>query len=254
MKSKPKVTILSAAYNHEPYLSDFFTSIAAQDYSNIELIFSDDASTDSSSVKIEEIERFAGVSDIVGAYNRAWDLTIQPKNLGIWGNAIYLVEKLRQSDSKYVCLLEADDYIRFDRISKQVEFLENSGYQAVHSNCYAVDKDGKPLGRVWNTQPSGNVRKQLEQGNFIMTCSFMTTRELFLEHYNYKLFHEQENLFFGDYGLFLSLSKNNEIAYMDECLATYRILNDSASHAPKHRPAMVESTLRYQELARKGII
>ena len=51
---KPLVSIITPCYNGETYLSRFFESILNQTYSNLELIFVNDGSTDKTESVVQE--------------------------------------------------------------------------------------------------------------------------------------------------------------------------------------------------------
>ena len=55
VKNKPLVSVIALCYNHQRYLKQALSSVLGQNYSEIELIIVDDASTDSS---VDEIEGF----------------------------------------------------------------------------------------------------------------------------------------------------------------------------------------------------
>src|SRR4051812_50127080 len=53
----PKVSVIMAVYNVEAFIDEAATSVLAQDHSNLELVISDDGSTDGTLALAEEIQR-----------------------------------------------------------------------------------------------------------------------------------------------------------------------------------------------------
>jgi len=97
MKS-PLVSIIVPNYNNELYVSDCLDSILGQTYRNIEIIISDDASSDQS-------------TDIIKKYVQDHDNIIKAiyhsKNLGVSLNRHMAILKAR---GKYITTIDSDDY------------------------------------------------------------------------------------------------------------------------------------------------
>jgi glycosyltransferase involved in cell wall biosynthesis len=71
-ESIPKVSIMIPVYNHEYFIEECLDSILSQNYSNLELVVSDDLSTDGTR-KI--LKKYASNKNII--------LLLNEKNLGI---------------------------------------------------------------------------------------------------------------------------------------------------------------------------
>lgn len=78
MENKPTISIITIVYNGMPFLKECIESVLTQDFSNWELVISDDGSTDGSR---EYLETLSDKRIIV--FN-------QPKNLGIFDNLNFL--------------------------------------------------------------------------------------------------------------------------------------------------------------------
>ena len=79
----PKVSVIVPIFNQAPFIRETVDSVLAQDYANVELVLSDDGSTDGTTeilreyaasdperVKVVASERNTGIA---GAFNRALD-------------------------------------------------------------------------------------------------------------------------------------------------------------------------------------
>lgn len=75
----PLVSIVAVCYNHGPYVEEAINSLLSQNYPRLEIIISDDCSTDlSASIIRSVIEKYDGPHQIV--------LNVNEKNYGIGGN------------------------------------------------------------------------------------------------------------------------------------------------------------------------
>jgi glycosyltransferase involved in cell wall biosynthesis len=112
--SFPLVDIVVPTYNQEDLIRATLDSILAQDYPNIRIIISDDASQDKTCIILKEyFEKHA--DKIVLNFNE--------KNLGITENLKLLYT---MSDAPYLLTFAGDDRMHPDRVSKQVEALEKN--------------------------------------------------------------------------------------------------------------------------------
>ena len=113
MNSKPLVSVLVPVYNQFKVVEQTLDSIAAQTYGNIEVIVSDDCSTDGTQ---ELLKRIA-------SNNPAIRLFLQEKNLGITRNYNFIASK---ANGKYLALFAGDDVMFPEKIDEQVRLLEEN--------------------------------------------------------------------------------------------------------------------------------
>lgn len=103
-----KVSIIIPVYNAELYLKVTIESILQQTYSNIEIIIVDDSSTDKS-------------LEIAHSFERDNVKVIQQKNAGA---AVARNTGFSHSNGDYIQFMDADDYLSYDKIEKQVAALD----------------------------------------------------------------------------------------------------------------------------------
>lgn len=109
----PRVSVVVPIYNQEPFIRETVESVLAQDYANIELVLSDDGSTDGTSeilrryeadhpqqVKVVRSERNTGIA---GAFNRGLDAHTGDYVAWLGGDDVMLPGKL----TRQVAVLEA---------------------------------------------------------------------------------------------------------------------------------------------------
>ena len=131
MSKDPLVSVIIYNYNYGRYLSACFDSVINQSYQNIEILFSDNASTDDSwEIAQSYSQRFPNLFFL--ARNR--------KNFGGAANQRNCLSNIR---GKYTIFLGSDDLIKPDYISKCVAQLEkhlDAAFVMVHRSI--LDEKG----------------------------------------------------------------------------------------------------------------
>lgn len=108
MNSVPLVSIIIPAYNAQTTLTSTLESVLAQTYDNIEIIVVDDGSTD-------------GTAGIVRQYGERVRYYFQ-ENSG--GCARARNTGMGHASGDYISFIDADDLMVYDRIQKQIEFMQ----------------------------------------------------------------------------------------------------------------------------------
>lgn len=120
------VSIIMPNYNSAKYLQDTIGSVIAQTYSNWELLFVDDCSTDDS---IKIVESFC-------------DPRIKIfKNEVNSGAAVSRNYALRQAQGRWIAFLDSDDLWEEEKLSKQLGFMNENGYAFTYT-YYKVCNNG----------------------------------------------------------------------------------------------------------------
>jgi glycosyltransferase involved in cell wall biosynthesis len=130
----PLVTVLTPAFNRLSYINDTVRSVQSQTYRNIEYLVIDDGSTD-------------GTHEALDSYAREGILTLltheDRKNRG---QAASLNLGLRHAAGEYIVILDSDDILHPEKISKQVAYLESHpDIGMVYGQAMAISSDGKEL-------------------------------------------------------------------------------------------------------------
>lgn len=165
----PLVSISLTAYNAEKFIEKTLQSIINQDYKNLEIILSDDASKDKT---IEIVQR------ISKNYPGKIKLNINGVNLGITRNCNVA---LNMCNGKYIAFFAGDDLMYPGKISEQVKSMESD------SDCslsyHSVDVlDGDNNNNILFTTEIGKQRYQsfldiISCGGMIGVCSVMVRRD-----------------------------------------------------------------------------
>lgn len=109
------VSIITPCYNGAKYLRGYFESILAQTYTDIELIFVDDGSTDETQVVAQGFEQQLNSRGINYKY-------IYQENQG---QAVAINTALKLVSGEYLMWMDADDMMRPKKIQREVSFLED---------------------------------------------------------------------------------------------------------------------------------
>ena len=211
--SAPKVSVIVPIYNQLPFIRETVDSVLTQDYENVELVLSDDGSTDGTSEILREYaeqhpERVNLVASerntgIAGAFNRALD--------GHTGD--------------YIAWLGGDDIMLPGKLSSQVAVLETR--PQVIGCCHDADvfdsASGRSYGRfteIYNGRRGvrdGGIELLLDPG-YIMLPSTMMVRSSAVGELRFDPRIRVANDWLFDIALF----RHGRIAGLDEVLARYR--------------------------------
>ncbi|MDB5275225.1 MAG: alpha-L-Rha alpha,3-L-rhamnosyltransferase [Ferruginibacter sp.] len=211
----PLISILLCTYNGADYLEEQIQSLLHQTYPNIEIIISDDASTDKT-------------SNILKKYTSNPKITINfnEKNVGLQRN-IGVAAAL--SNGRFICFSDQDDYW----LPRKVERLFNSigSYSLVYSDSKLVDSKGNSLNK--NLSDFRKLQDVMDSKGFsvdnaVSGHSMMATRELL----NVALPIPEEH--FHDWWIAVQASNLNGIKYLDEKLTLYR------QHTKNITPSYIE--------------
>lgn len=222
MADLPLISVCVITYYHERYILDCLEGIAAQNYPNVELVISNDASTDNTHSKIESfIEKIEQSTTIKVKYFN------QTKNLGICPNLKFTLD---QCTGDFIALCEGDDYwVSSDKLFRQYEAIANTKYAAVfHDVQYKrngalfesfirnfAEVDPLTLGKV-------GIKELMNYKWVVPTCSFFFKRNCLElpDFYN--------ELKFGDFPLFCSVAAKGDFLLLDGIEAVYRMDNPSS--------------------------
>ncbi|POH84567.1 hypothetical protein CXK91_00925 [Stutzerimonas stutzeri] len=134
MANLPKVTLALICYNQEKYIEQAVNSCLYQDYPNLNIVVSDDASSDNTvSVVRGLLDIYAGSCDVVVNQN--------PVNLGIGRHFAFLMENLVGGELVVMCA--GDDVSKPNRVSRIVqEWLEAGKPSLVAHGLEEIDESG----------------------------------------------------------------------------------------------------------------
>lgn len=127
------VSIITPSWNCGKYLEETIKSIQGQTYTNWELLFQDDCSTDDTKDRVLRLS----TEDIRIKYE------CNSQNSGA---AITRNNALRRAKGKWIAFLDSDDLWHPEKLGKQVKFMIENGYHFSYTEYVEMDELGKETG------------------------------------------------------------------------------------------------------------
>ncbi len=243
MSRSPKVSYLLVGFQHGTYVREAAVSALAQDYPNIEFIFSDDSSTDDTFVIMQEIAEDARRAGRNVAASRT------PSNLGL---SRHLASLLAGASGDIYVLQAADDIARPNRVTELVKvFVTNPKVQMVMSNVSLIDGTGAiicptyaPAGTSYDTDVMTLVRNGFP---WLVGASEAIRREVFTGF---------GPAFFAscweDYVFAFRAALTGQIFFCDQVLLSWRHHYENMSHF-RDFDGTPESRARFESFFLKNI-
>ena len=133
MKDYGLVSIITPSWNCAQFIAEAIKSIQSQTYTDWELLFQDDCSTDNTA---ELVAQFAEKDDRI-------KYECNPKNSGA---AITRNNALKRAKGRWIAFLDSDDLWLPEKLEKQVAFMAENGYAFSYHEYTEISEDGKELG------------------------------------------------------------------------------------------------------------
>ena len=204
------VSIIMPNYNGAKYIKETLDSVLTQTYTNWEVLFVDDYSSDNS-------------IDLVNSYNEPrFKVFRNEKNKGAAASRNYA---LREAKGKWIAFLDADDLWLPDKLEKQLEFMTKNDYHFSCTSYEHIDENSNSSG-VKVVSPKKIGRRKMYRYCYLGCLTVMYDAELV------GLIQVDERLKSrNDYAMWLKVSKHCVCYYLDKVLAKYRIRTNSLSHS-----------------------
>lgn len=237
---KPLVSIVIITYNSACFIEETLESAKKQTYDNIELIISDDCSTDST---LEICKKWI---DENNNYFESCKLVISPVNRGIPANCNRGIEA---SKGDWIKLLAGDDLFHPDCISDNVDYINrNNDVKFLFSNIdYLIENKSLQYAKdiplidleFFNSKPIVQHKLLVYGGVFVPT----TTAFLNKNALNKLGLFDEEIILCEDYPMWIKATYNGiKLHYMDKKTIKYRLHSDSV---------MAARSLRYEKSMQK---
>jgi glycosyltransferase involved in cell wall biosynthesis len=149
MRSKPLVTIVMCAYNTRPYIRQAVSSILQQSYKNIELIISDDRSTDGTWPWL--VKHLSS--------HRQVRLYRQERNIGYVANKNFAMSC---ATGDFVSQCDSDDFYELTLVEQQIDIIAKHadismvacGYHIVSNQGRTVRTEACPEDMIFRKYPN----------------------------------------------------------------------------------------------------
>ncbi|NKI19135.1 glycosyltransferase [Spongiibacter sp. KMU-166] len=207
-----KVTLLMVTYNQEDYIEEAISAVLCQDYPSVEVIISDDCSTDGTYLRAKSM---------VEAYQGPFEITLRcnDKNLGL---IEHVNVAMRLGSGELVVLAAGDDISFSSRVSRLVEaYLANDRPMLLCSKAKTIDQNGNVLGGEApdvEIQSVPSVEKALFSTSIYLGASGAWSRELISTFGSINYRGTYEDLVMG-----FRAALCRSAVYVDEALLYYRV-------------------------------
>ncbi|HXO22251.1 MAG TPA: glycosyltransferase [Thermoanaerobaculia bacterium] len=208
--TSPLVSVAIATYNGAQYLREQLNTIYAQTWQNLEVVVSDDASTDGTSTILLEY-----------AASRGLRHSVNPRRLGLVQN---FARAISLCHGEFIALADQDDLWKPQKIEALVDNI--GGFTLIYCNSqevltsegfHEIDTTYQRIADFARAFGTGSPTRHLLAENWIVSHTLMFRREL-LRHALPIPPHQP----YHDGWLALVASKLGGIKYLDERLQTYR--------------------------------
>lgn len=244
-----KIDVLMATYNGERYIREQLDSILSQTYKNINLIISDDCSTDNTTNIIYEYMK---------KDNRI-KLFRQKQNIGYRKNFEFLC---KNSTSKYIMFSDQDDVWNFEKIYKMYKYIKEKQCNLVYCDLEIVDKNlnciNKSMMKFLHVE--NNIKycdyRAVNLNNVVTGCAMLVKREVIDNCYPFP-----KDIYPHDWWIALIACQNGEICFYNENLVKYRqhsentigIYKENRNDFKNYRNSIIEFQYNHFEICLKNI-
>lgn len=226
----PQISVIVITYNSGRFILETLDSVKNQLYSNIELIISDDFSSDNT---IEVVKTW--VSSNCSFFTTV-NILESDKNNGVSANCN---RGIRNSSGEWLKIIAGDDMLLPECLAANMEFCKDKGARICFSNVIEFGKNitGKAFNNVrfFNGEPMARTNitsheqfELLKRGNRISAVSVFFSRKLYDEVGGF----DERIKMLEDWPMWLKItSSGNKIWFLDKATAMYRIHESSISNS-----------------------
>ena len=204
LKSNHLVSVVLCTYNGEKYLEEQLNSIINQTYKNLEIIISDDCSTDSTISILEKYKHFNN-----------FHIFLNKENLGFNKNFELAISR---ANGYYIALCDQDDAWDLNKIDILVSSIDEKSL--VYANSMLVDENLISLNKTLEDKLkvnfiSSNSMLNFIFGNCVSAHAILFKKEI-IDFLNFP-----RNIYFDQYIAMVCASKNG-VKYINKNLVLYR--------------------------------
>lgn len=226
MLKEPLVSVITPCYNGEKYLSNFLDSLLIQEYKNVEFVFVNDGSTDTTEKIFFEFKS--------KLENKGWKVLYLKQENG--GAASALNTGLKYFTGKYLTWPDSDDILFPNYISRKVEYMEE------HNECGLLFS----VAEILNSDNPANKKQYMKCNKNLLTesnlfenlifaknttciplCTFIRTKNFLEINPKREIYHNGHG---QNFQMLLPMVYNFKVDFIDDVLAYYIVHIDSNSN------------------------
>lgn len=231
--AEDKVSVIMPSYNTGKMICESINSVLSQTYTNIELLISDDHSSDEETISI--LKGYAERDPRVNVF-------FLEKNEGA---GVARNNSIRHATGRYIAFCDSDDIWLPNKLEKQLALMEERDCCLCHSSYFTCTNDGKINGRV--IAPQTLTLLQEKRDNKVGCSTAIYDTKKFGKFFMPSIRKRQ------DWALFLNILKKCHKAYaIQEPLVIYRKVPGSISskklNLVKYNAAVYQEIFGYSKL------
>lgn len=209
----PVISVIMPTYNQAAYLRESVDSILNQSFRNFEFIIIDDGSTDDTAKILSEYEQID---------NRI--VLVSQKNIGLTKS---LNKALRMARGRFIARQDADDFSESNRLELMIKKIEDcSLVLGLYKRIYEGKMDAPMVSILLKYLPDFVKMFILNRVNLLMHGTFFFRKNDILKLGGYR----EKFKYSQDYDLFLRVSEEYEVSFVNDFVYRYRAHSDSVGH------------------------
>jgi glycosyltransferase involved in cell wall biosynthesis len=215
----PKVSVIMNCRNGEGYVRGAIESVYAQTFTDWEIIFWDNASTD----RTAEIARsFDG--------KLRYFRSPEPTHLGAARN-----RAMAQAEGEWIGFLDHDDLCLPNRFARQIEAVTGKDYALCYAGIREIDENGRFVRDNLPLHSSGDIF-----GRLLANCEANLQTTIINADYlkRFKIEMASSFMLLEDQDLFLRLAAKGPVCVIPEILCVWRLLPSSLTVTARDRFAI----------------
>lgn len=224
-KNGPQISIVMPVYNGERYLREAVESVIAQEFTDWELIFVDDCSTDRTPAIMEEYRAKDGRIRII--HNEINQKLPRSLNIGF-----------SQAGGNYFTWTSDDNRYKPQALGEMFVYLEaHRDIGLVYADMDFIDESGEKIGFL--------SRREEE----LYSCNCVGACFLYKSEAARKIGEYDADMFLvEDYDYWIRFAKDYPIGHLQQCLYEYRQHGESLTEKREHEVEKQLYKLRHREL------
>lgn len=170
-RNTPLITFALFAFNQEKFIAEAIEGAFAQNYRPLQIIISDDGSTDKTPAIIQEMQReYKGSATVC--------INLNKTNLGL---CAHINQVMGLAKGELIVVAAGDDISYPHRTTKMVEAWEKENREplSILSTANAIDEDGNDLGHFDRPQPVYKKKWLVENWFTVIGCAHAWSPKVF---------------------------------------------------------------------------
>lgn len=210
IKESNLISIITPVYNASRFLEKTAESVFKQTYSNWEWVLVDDCSTDNSWEILTSLQKqdsrikiFKNIENLKSGKTRNF--------------------AIKKANGTYIAFLDSDDLWHPEKLSIQIAFMINNGYNFTHTSYGYVDEEGNTIKSTFRVNKKVTYFDLLKRTEISCLTAVYNANEI-------GKFYMSEHARKQDYALWLAILKSGTPSFgIDQELAYYRQVKNSAT-------------------------